>query len=70
MKLSKVQIAVLTKCADRSGIFADVIGMPVKQRSTAHALVRRRLAEWAPCQYPTNLPSIRLTDAGRAAIGR
>lgn len=66
MKLSTIQLEILTKCANRTGLFAQEIGMPVKQRSTAHALVRKGLAEWASCQYPSNLPAIRLTHAGRA----
>lgn len=68
MRVSAVQLAVLTKCANRTGLFAQEIGMAVKQRSTAHALVRKGLAEWAPCMYPTNLPAIRLTYAGRELV--
>lgn len=64
-KLTPIQMEVLTRCANRKGLFAQEIGMPVKQRSTAHALVRKGLAEWASCQYPSNLPAIRLTYAGR-----
>ncbi len=64
MKLTPTQKKILIKCANRTGLFADVIGMPVKQRSTAQALVNKGLAEWASCQYPTNLPCIRLTYAG------
>lgn len=68
MRITKVQREILTKCANRKGLFAQEIGMPVKQRSTAEALVRKGLAEWASCQYPSNLPAIRLTYAGRDAI--
>lgn len=69
MKISAIQLAVLKKCASRKGLFSQVIGMPVKQRSTAYALVRKNLAEWAPSQYPSNFPAIRLTHEGRAAVG-
>lgn len=68
MKISAAQREVLKKCASRTGLFAQEIGMPVKCRATAYALVRKGLAEWASCQYPTNLPCIRLTYAGRAAV--
>lgn len=68
MKVSAAQRAVLTRCANRKGLFAQEIGMPVKQRSTALALVRKGLAEWAPCQFPTTLPCIRLTYAGHNII--
>lgn len=68
MKLSPAQIRVLKACVNRKGIFAQEIGMPVKPRSIAYALVRRGLAEWAACQYPSTLPAIRITHAGRAAL--
>lgn len=68
MRISAIQLSILKKCAARKGLFAQEIGMPVKQRSTAYALVRKGLAEWASCQYPSNLPAIRLTYKGRAAL--
>lgn len=66
MRVSPAQLEILVKAANRTGLFGQEIGTPVKSMATAQALVRKGLAEWASCQYPTNLPCIRLTHTGRA----
>src|SRR5689334_15713996 len=62
MKVTAPQLVIIRKAAARTGLFAQEIGMPVKCRATAMALVRKGLAEWAPCQYPNDRIS-RLTQA-------